>query len=74
MNDLTKLHYELKEQARQEAYKLWRLARRCKEHGVSQKTIDEIRNEAHHCHTTLTAYPERMVAWDFEYRMKWAFK
>ena len=58
MNRLNEIRWELKEKAEAEATKLWRLARRAEKHGVS----------------ALTAYPERMLEWKFEYEMKYAFK
>lgn len=74
MQELKRIHYELIEKAKQEAFKLWRLARKASKCGVSQATIQAIRDEADYCYRTLTAYPERMIAWDFEYKMKYAFK
>ena len=74
MQELKRIHYELIEKAKQEAFKLWRLARKARKHGVSESTIQAIRDEADYCYRTLTAYPERMIAWDFEYKMKYAFK
>lgn len=65
---------ELKELAEKEATKLWRLARRARKHNVSAETVAKMVEEGWYCHTTLTAYPERMLEWDFEYKMQYAFK
>ena len=74
MERLRNYRFELRELAEQEATKLWRLARRAKAHKVSADTVHKIQEEADYCYRTLTTYPERMLEWDFEYKMQYAFK
>lgn len=56
---LREMYDQLQEIAEREAMKLFRLARRCEEHGVSANIIVDIRNEAHELH--MTGYPERLL-------------
>lgn len=74
MEILRNYRNELKELAKKEATKLWRLARRAKAHNVSAELTHKIQEEADYCYRTLTTYPERMLEWDFQYGMKYAFK
>lgn len=74
MKRLSEMKQELKAMAEAEAIKLWRLARRAEKHGVSSTTINAIREEGWFCNSTLTTYPERILEWDFQYKMKYAFK
>lgn len=74
LHELHRIHRELVQMAEREATHLWRLARKAEEHGVSPDTVAAIREEADYCHRILTASPARMVEWDFQYKMKYAFK
>ena len=70
---LAEIRYELEEIAAKEAINLWRLARKAQAHGVSEKTVNEIREEGwtlHHMRNN----PERILEWDFEYKTKYAFR
>lgn len=67
---LREIQNELYEIAEKEAMKLFRLARRCEEHGVSANIIVDIRNEAFELHNT--GYPERLL--DPFKTWKYAFK
>lgn len=68
------LRYQLQKMAECEAIKLWRLARKAEKHNLSIKLISEIREEANHCYVNLRTYPDRMLSWDFENKMKYAFR
>lgn len=72
-NRLTDMRYDLMMMAERESMKLWRLARKAKEHGVSSTVVQSIREEADIMHNTMTAYPERLLDWDFKYKYKYAF-
>lgn len=74
MKELQKISNQLKEKASREALRLWRIARRAKKHGCSQKLINEIREEANWLNTTAQAYPDRLLDWEFEYGTKYAFR
>lgn len=74
LNELNRIHQELVQMVEREAYHLWRLARKAEEHGVSRKTVAAIREEADYCYRTLTASPDRLIEWDFQQKMKYAFK
>lgn len=74
MNELRNIRSQLIEMAEKEATNLFRLAWRAKEHGCQPKTVEAIRNEARWLHDTATAYPERLISWDFEYKFKYAFR
>lgn len=74
MNRLESIRYDLIMMAEREAMKLWRLARKAQEHGVSNECINNIREEAFIMHDTMRSYPERLLNWDFKYNYKYAFK
>ena len=74
MKELEEIRWQLKEAADKEAHRLWRLARNAFKHGCSQQLVNAIREEANWLHTNGTAYPDRLIAWDFEYKFKYAFK
>lgn len=72
MRELKEIREQLKEIAEREATKLYRMARKLQKKGGSAEIIAEIREEASQLH--MTAYPERLVAWDTEYKFKYAFR
>lgn len=74
MKELQEIRYRLKEKAEREAYKLWRLARKAEKHGCSAELAREIREEARWLYDTATAYPDRLIHWNFEYEHKYAFR
>lgn len=74
MKRIRTMRDELKIMAEQEATKLYRLARRAQKHECNQTTINQIRDEATWLNTTATAYPDRLIHFDFEYRFKYAFR
>ena len=53
---------------------IFRLARRAAAHGCRLETVEKIREEERWLHETATAYPDRLLCWQFEYEMKYAFK
>lgn len=71
---LVDVRHQLIEMAKEEATKLWRLARRAKSHGCSAELVKAIRDEANWLWDTGTSYPERILTWKFEYEFKYAFK
>lgn len=73
MKDIERLWWEIRMSAEKEAYRLWRLARKAENHGC-KKTAEEMRQEARELHTTMTAYPERIIADSFKYKFKYAFR
>ena len=74
MKELKEIRNKLKEKAEREATKLWRMARKAQQHGCSSKLVHEIREEANWLHGTATAYPDRLIHWEFEYKYKYAFR
>lgn len=74
MKELREISDKLKEMAEKEAVRLYRLAWRAKAHGCKPETVEAIRNEARWLHETATAYPERLLRWQFEYEFKYAFR
>lgn len=74
MNELKEIRQKLEDMAEKEAQRLFRLAWRAKAHRCSPETIEKIREEARWLHVTGTAYPDRLLRWEFEYEMKYAFK
>ena len=74
MKELQEIRQRLEEMAEQEASRLFRLARRAKDHGCKMETVEAIKNEARWLHETGTAYPDRLICWKFEYDFKYAFK
>ena len=71
---LKEIRCQLEEMARQEAKQLFRLAWRAQEHGCKRETVEKIREEARWLHDTGTAYPERLIDFDFKYKFQYAFK
>lgn len=65
MKELEAIRNQLKEKADKEAHRLWRISRRAWKRGCSQQLINAIRAEANWLHTTATAYPERLLEWEF---------
>ena len=74
MKELKEIRYKLIEMAEKEATQLFRLAWRAKAHGCKPETVEAIRNEARWLHVTATAYPDRLLRWEFEYDFKYAFR
>lgn len=74
MKELERIRCELIEMAEKEATKLFRLAWRAKNHGCKPGMVEAIRNEARWLHDTATAYPERLIAYEFKYDFKYAFR
>lgn len=74
MKELKEIRNRLKEKAEREATKLWRMARKAEKRGCSSKLVHEIREEANWLHSTATAYPDRLIYWEFEYKYKYAFR
>lgn len=74
MKELKAIGRQLKAMAEKEAQKIFRLARRAAAHGCRPETVEKIREEARWLHETATAYPDRLLRWQFEYEMKYAFK
>lgn len=74
MKELKEIRNKLIEMAEKEAMRLYRLAWRAKAHGCKPETVEAIRNEARWLHDTATAYPERLLRWQFEYEFKYAFR
>ena len=70
MKRLYEIRCELAEIADREAMKLFRMARRCEEHGVSYNIVADIRNEAFELHNT--GYPERLLDpfknWEYAFK------
>lgn len=73
MKELKEIRRTLEELAEREATKLWRLAREAQKRGLSEKLVNEIREEGWLCHG-LRNNPDRMMDWRFEYTTKYAFK
>lgn len=73
-DQLRDIKWQLREIAEREATNLYRLARKAKEHGVSQSIVDEIREEANNLSRNSVAYPERILEWKYEYETKYAFR
>lgn len=71
---LRDIRYQLKDMAEKEATQLFRLAWRAQRHGCKRETVEKIREEARWLHETGTAYPERLIDYDFEYKFQYAFK
>lgn len=74
MKELRKIRHHLEDMAEKEAAKLFRFAWRAKDHGCKPETVEAIRNEARWLHETATAYPDRLIRWQFEYEFKYAFR
>lgn len=72
--ELRAIRESLIQKSEREAYKLWRLAWRAIAHGCKPETVAKIREEADWCYRTGTAYPERLIDSDSEYRFQYAFK
>lgn len=74
MKELKAIRNMLIEMAEKETTQLFRLAWRAKNHGCKPETVEAIQNEARWLHDTATAYPERLLRWQFEYDFKYAFR
>ena len=74
MKELKAIRRQLETMAEKEAQRLFRLARRATAHECRPKTVEKIREEARWLHETATAYPDKLLRWQFEYEMKYAFK
>ena len=74
MKELKEIRNRLKEKAEREATKLWRMARNAEKHGCSSKLVHEIREEANWLYDTATAYQDRLIFWEYEYKRKYAFR
>lgn len=71
---LRDIRYQLRDMAEQEATQLFRLAWRAQSHGCKRETVEKIREEARWLHETGTAYPERLITYDFKHKFQYAFK
>lgn len=74
MKELKAIRRKLEDMAEKEAIRLFRLARRAEKHGCRPGTVAKIREEAWWLNKEGTAYPDRLLRWQFEYEMKYAFK
>lgn len=74
MKELKAIREQLERMAEEEATRLFRLAWRAQVHGCRPGTVKEIREEAQWLKETATTYPDRLLRWQFEYEMKYAFK
>lgn len=74
MNRLESIRYDLIMMAERESMKLFRLARKSQEHGLSNECINNIREEGFIMHDTMKAYPERLLNTNLMERFKYAFK
>ena len=74
MKQLREIRRNLTDIARVESMKLFRLSRRAEKHGCSEKLVAEIREEARWIWNIGDSAPERLLSWEFEYRVKFAFK
>ena len=74
MKRLRQMRDELSYMAEREAMKLWRIAKQAEKRNCSAELIRAIREEANWLNTYGYAYPERLLAWEFEYKFKYAFK
>lgn len=74
LDTLDKIRTELYQMARDEATNLFRLARKAEAHGVSQKTVIEIREEAWELETTIKVYPDRLLTYEYISKTKYAFR
>lgn len=70
--ELRQIREQVKELAEREATKLYRMARNLQKRGGSVETVAAIREEANQLH--MTAYPERLIAWDAAENFKYAFR
>ena len=61
MNTIKGMRIFLVEMGKREEKRLWRLARKAKEHGVSNNVIREIRLEACDIRDTAEAHPEKFL-------------
>ena len=73
MKKFARMREELANKAEREAMRLFRLARQAEKHNAECTAI-LIRREAHDLLTNYKTYPERLLAWDFEYKFKYAFR
>lgn len=65
---LREIYYKLEEMAKAEQMKLFRLARRLRDHGASERLIEDVRNEAHSltiCRPGFLVDPFRMYKYAF---------
>lgn len=74
ISEINNICETLREAARQEATKLWRLRRKAIEHGVSAALCDLLNTEAWDCFNNLYAYPERILDDNFMERYQFAFQ
>lgn len=74
MKELERIRYELIEMAEKEATQLFRFVRRAENHGCKPETVEAIREEAWWLLTEAIAYPERLIADEFKYDFKYAFR
>ena len=73
IDNLKKICLELSEMAEKEAKSLWRLARKAKAHGVSDRLVNEIRNEGWEI-WKMRDNPDRLLYWGLENLTKYAFR
>lgn len=72
--DIVRMREDMRIECEKEAQRLYRMAWRAQRHECSYALVSAIRNEARALHTELTAYPDRILRWDFCYKFKYAFK
>ena len=70
---LNDVYYELSYMAEREAYKLWRLAWRAKDHGCSEKLVNEIKDEAWQLYNGYKSNPGQLLDWRTKSELKYAF-
>ena len=73
MKEFARMREELANKAEREAIRLFRLARQAEKHNAEYTAL-LIRREAHDLLTNYRTYPERLLAWDFEYKFTYAFR
>lgn len=73
MKELDEIRYQLESMMEKEHLKLCRLWWRAKRHGCSEETLRKIADERDWMYSN-SAYPERIIAWDFKYKFKYAFR
>lgn len=74
LDTINKIRRELDEMAQREATNLYRLARKAQAHGVSQKIVDEIREEACHLYHSIATEPDRLLTYEYISKTKYAFR
>lgn len=73
MKELKEIKQKLEEIIERKYIRLWRLARRAENKGCSPALVNAIRNEGWEIYH-MRNYPERILTWQNEYTLKYAFK